>query len=206
MVNLARQAARWSGPRQNGEVTMKRISLFSVMAVLLFGFLLFVEAMRGDEPFELAAFSLDMAEKALFALAVAAGVYAATEARGMRRERTDLLNDLSRVRAESDRWRAAARVHIDGLGRAIRDQFEIWKLSGSEAEIALLMLKGLTQREIAHLRGSEGATVRQQAAAVYRKSGLANRSELGAYFLEDLLAPDERSDEASGRKLEIVRS
>jgi hypothetical protein len=31
--------------------------------------------------------------------------------------------------------------------------------------------------------------VRQQAIAVYRKSGLAGRAELSAFFLEDLLLP-----------------
>ena len=30
-------------------------------------------------------------------------------------------------------------------------------------------------------------TVRDQAGAIYRKSGLAGRAELSAYFLEDLL-------------------
>ena len=32
-------------------------------------------------------------------------------------------------------------------------------------------------------------TVRQQALAVYAKSGLAGRAELAAFFLEDLLLP-----------------
>jgi hypothetical protein len=32
-------------------------------------------------------------------------------------------------------------------------------------------------------------TVRQHAVAVYRKSGLAGRAELSAFFLEDLLLP-----------------
>jgi DNA-binding NarL/FixJ family response regulator len=183
---------------------MKRIYGFAALALALFGLLVAVENLQSAEPFDLASFALDLIEKALLVLAVAATAYVALETRSMQRERVDLLNDLSRVRCESDRWRAAARVHIDGLGRAIRDQFAAWKLTDSEADIALLMLKGLTQKEIAHLRGSEESTVRQQAAAVYRKSGLANRSELGAYFLEDLLAPDE--DKGAVRKLEIVKA
>jgi DNA-binding CsgD family transcriptional regulator len=183
---------------------MKRIYVFAAMAFALFGALVLVENLQSAETFELANFAMDLFEKALLLSAVVATAYVALETRSMQRERIDLLNDLSRVRNESDRWRAAARVHIDGLGRAIRDQFAAWKLSDSEADIALLMLKGLTQKEIAHLRGSEESTVRQQAAAVYRKSGLANRSELGAYFLEDLLAPDEARGEV--RKLEIVRA
>ena len=185
---------------------MKRAFLFSTLSLALFGALVLVENLQSAEPFELANFAMDIVEKAILVSAVAATAYVAIETRGMRRERTDLLNDLSRVRNESDRWRTAARVHIDGLGRAIRDQFAAWKLSDSEADIALLMLKGLTQKEIAHLRGSEESTVRQQAAAVYRKSGLANRSELGAYFLEDLLAPDEERSESKVRKLDIVRA
>ena len=185
---------------------MKRIYGFSALALALFGALVAIENLQSAEPFELANFAMDLFEKALLVLAVAATAYVALETRGIRRERIDLLNDLARVRGESDRWRAAARVHIDGLGRAIKDQFEAWKLSDSEADIALLMLKGLTQKEIAHLRGSEESTVRQQAAAVYRKSGLANRSELGAYFLEDLLAPREEKEPGAARKLEIVRT
>jgi len=39
-------------------------------------------------------------------------------------------------------------------------------------------------------------TVRQHAVAVYRKSGLAGRAELSAFFLEDLLLPRSAEDEA----------
>jgi len=185
---------------------MKRIYGISALALVLFGTLVVIDTVQGDEPFAIASFALEVFEKGLLALAVVATAYVALETRGLRRERLEMLNDLSRVRSESDRWRAAARVHVDGLGRAIRDQFKTWRLSESEADIALLMLKGMTQKEIAHLRGSEEATVRQQAAAVYRKAGLANRSELSAYFLEDLLSPEEDRDPNQTGILEIVKS
>jgi DNA-binding NarL/FixJ family response regulator len=187
-------------------IRMKRIYGFSALALILFAMLVVIDTIKSDEPFVLTNFALDVFEKALLALAVVATAYVALETRTMRRERTDLLNDLSRVRGESDRWRTAARVHIDGLGRAISEQFKIWKLSDSEADVALLMLKGLTQKEIAHLRGSEEGTVRQQAIAVYRKSGLSNRSELGAFFLEDLLSPNEVGETQPGQKLKIVQT
>jgi DNA-binding NarL/FixJ family response regulator len=51
------------------------------------------------------------------------------------------------------------------------------------------MLKGLSHREVSEIRHTSEATVRQQALMVYRKSGLANRAELSAFFLEDLLLP-----------------
>ena len=53
------------------------------------------------------------------------------------------------------------------------------------------MLKGASLREIAGLRRTSEATIRQQAQNVYRKSGLNSRAELAAYFLEDLFALSE---------------
>lgn len=184
---------------------MARIKMFTILAVVLFAVLISIDLIKADDPWHLTNFALDVFEKAILALAVVTTAYVALETRGLKRDRVDLLNDLSRVRSESDRWRSAAKVHVEGLGRAIDQQFKTWKLSDSEAEVAMLMLKGLTQKEIAHLRGSEEGTVRQQAAAVYRKSGLANRSELGAYFLEDLLAPQSGLAPNTTQKLELVR-
>ncbi len=51
------------------------------------------------------------------------------------------------------------------------------------------MLKGLTHKEVAEVRATSETTIRQQALGVYRKAGLRNRSELAAFFLEDLLLP-----------------
>jgi DNA-binding NarL/FixJ family response regulator len=53
----------------------------------------------------------------------------------------------------------------------------------------LLQLKGLRHKAIAELRQTSERTVRQQALAVYRKSGLGGRTDLAAFFLEDLLLP-----------------
>jgi len=49
-----------------------------------------------------------------------------------------------------------------------------------------LLVKGLSMKEIADLRHSKEATVRQQATAVYRKAKVEGRQELASYFLEDL--------------------
>src|SRR5213593_86931 len=45
---------------------------------------------------------------------------------------------------------------------------------------------------VADLRQTSERTVRQQALAIYRKSGLNGRSDLAAFFLEDLLLPSVR--------------
>jgi len=67
------------------------------------------------------------------------------------------------------------------------EKFEQWGLSGSESEIALLLIKGLSMKEIGEARGVKEKTVRTQAATIYAKSAQAGRHELAAYFLEDLL-------------------
>ena len=91
----------------------------------------------------------------------------------------------------SERWRTEARSHLDGLGAAIDVQFSRWNLTEAEREVALLLLKGLSTKEIAQVRAASERTVREQARAVYTKSTLTGRAALSAFFLEDLLAPIE---------------
>ena len=89
---------------------------------------------------------------------------------------------------------------LQGLGAAIDRQFDRWALTPAEREVALLQLKGLRHKAIADLRNTSERTVRQQALAVYRKSGLNGRNDLAAFFLEDLLLPsDIRNLKDTGR-------
>jgi DNA-binding NarL/FixJ family response regulator len=104
--------------------------------------------------------------------------------------------DLEAARVEAVRYKEEARHALAGLGEAIDSQFARWELTPAEREVGLLMLKGLSHREVADVRSTSEATVRQQALAIYRKSGLRNRSELSAFFLEDLLLPRSASDAA----------
>lgn len=77
----------------------------------------------------------------------------------------------------------------------IDEQFNAWSFSRGEKEIALLLIKGLSMKEIADIRGSSENTVRQQASQIYRKSELGGRMELSAFFLDDLLAVSKLPDE-----------
>jgi DNA-binding CsgD family transcriptional regulator len=90
---------------------------------------------------------------------------------------------------DAERWRRETAQLLQGLGQAIDRQFDQWGLTASEKEVAMLLLKGLSQKEIAAVREVREKTIRQQSLSVYRKGGLAGRAELAAYFLEDLLLP-----------------
>ena len=107
---------------------------------------------------------------------------------------SDAMAQIERVRSE-----AQARKQVEGLARSIDRQLDHWKLSAAEKEIAFLLLKGLSLKAIADLRGTGEKTVRAQSAAIYAKAGLAGRSELSAFFLEDLLVPPVAATLAANR-------
>ncbi len=103
------------------------------------------------------------------------------------RQVAQLSVDLEAARRGAERFRGEAREALRGLSEAIDRQFTRWGLTTAEREIGLLLLKGLTHKEIAVARSTSETTIRQQALAVNRKSGLRGRTELSAFFLENLL-------------------
>jgi DNA-binding CsgD family transcriptional regulator len=110
-----------------------------------------------------------------------------------RQEAQALAVRLDAAQADAHKWRAEARTLVQGLGAAIDRQFTAWQLTAAEREVGLLLLKGLSHKEIAAARAISEATARQQARAVYRKAGLTGRADLAAFFLEDLLLPSDGS-------------
>lgn len=79
---------------------------------------------------------------------------------------------------------AAARHE---LGLVLKDQFRDWNLTQTEREVAMLLLKGLSFKEIASVRDTMEKTVRQQASSVYKKANVSGRHAFSAWFIEDLL-------------------
>lgn len=73
------------------------------------------------------------------------------------------------------------------LAKVVQEQFETWQLTQTEKEVSMLLLKGLSFKEIAAVRSTSEKTVRQQASAIYRKSGVSGRHAFSAWFIEDYL-------------------
>ena len=121
--------------------------------------------------------------------ALAGASYLLRDSLRMRRRLATQARDFSAFRVQAAAWQAQARRYVDGLARSIDQQLDQWQLSVAEKEVAFLLLKGLSLKDIARVRGTAEKTVRAQSAAVYAKSGLAGRTELSAFFLEDLLVP-----------------
>lgn len=102
-----------------------------------------------------------------------------------------LRDSLEAQRLDRDAWKASAEAALEGLGRAIDAQFTSWHLTPTEREVALMLLKGYGHKEIAALTRRSERTVRQHAGVVYEKAGIAGRAELAAFFLNDLMLPED---------------
>ena len=93
-------------------------------------------------------------------------------------------------RRDAAGWRARAEEMLAGLGSTVDRQLDAWALTTAEREVALLLLKGLSFKEIGSVRGTSERTGREQARAVYKKAGVAGRAELSAWFIEDFLGDE----------------
>ena len=111
------------------------------------------------------------------------------EARSARRRAAKLSDDLASTRQAAQDWRSEAQGLLQGLSAQIDAQFSKWNLTSAEKEVALLLLKGFSHRDVARLRNVNETTARQQARSIYKKAGLSGRHDLAGFFLEDLMLP-----------------
>jgi DNA-binding CsgD family transcriptional regulator len=136
----------------------------------------------------------ELVEPTLIVMTAVGVVYLLGRVRRQHEEQMSLMRDLEVARAEGAQWRTDMRELLKGLSAAIDAQFDRWGLTPAEREVALLLLKGLSHKEIAVVREASVLTVRQQARSVYTKANLSGRAALSAFFLEDLLLPvDQRA-------------
>ena len=69
----------------------------------------------------------------------------------------------------------------------IEAEFEAWKLSPAEADVASFLVKGFGIAEIATLRGSAEGTLKAHLNAIYRKSGAHSRGDVLSLLIDRLL-------------------
>mgnify|MGYP001163345352 CR=1 FL=1 len=116
---------------------------------------------------------------------------------GQRRQLGEKETTIRQLTESREEFRRRSLRFSGEFAAAVSQQFEEWELTESERDVALLLIKGLSMKEIADSRASKETTVRQQAAVIYRKARVEGRQELAAYFLEDLFAPVQSSKSQS---------
>ena len=65
--------------------------------------------------------------------------------------------------------------------------FTDWRLTPAERDVAVFLVKGLSTRDIADLRGTSEGTIKAQTNAIYRKAAVTGRTQLLSTFIEDLM-------------------
>lgn len=169
---------------------MRARFLLALTACGLFLLLIGVEWIEEGESFGWRDLVVELAEKGLLVGTVVAVALLVLRFREQEERTEDLASEVARIAARSETWRRAAAADLAGLARAIDRQLALWGLTPAEREVALLLLKGFGHKEIARLRATSETTIRQQAAAIYRKADLSGRAALQAYFLEGLFLPE----------------
>lgn len=127
-------------------------------------------------------------EESMIVLASAAGfLYLLWEMRRRSKEMKQLASTLKNTDRQLQDITEEMRRARSHFSQSIQQQFGSWRLTPSEQQVAMLLLKGLSFKEIAVVRETREKTVRQQASSIYGKSGLDGRHAFSAWFLEDFL-------------------
>ena len=93
-----------------------------------------------------------------------------------------------KVLQKSEEKHELQRQHLtEDFDALVHKRFKKWNLTDAEKDIALFMLRGLNNSEIADLRKVAVGTVRVQSHRVLQKAGTSSRTELMSIFMEEFM-------------------
>jgi DNA-binding CsgD family transcriptional regulator len=159
-----------------------KIISFMLMLIILFKLLdLYIDFSNAAELHHL------IQEIVLIALSLILFVYLIRDITWSTKQAKLLSSQLNQSRQHAEQLSQAVIDSKKAFFNAINSQFDVWQLSPREKEIALLMIKGLSNSEIANVCDKSEKTVGHQASAIYKKANVQGRHELAALFFEELL-------------------
>ncbi len=97
------------------------------------------------------------------------------------------VNNIRILLARQKQFETSVQVAKGELNQVIQRYFDLWRLSPSEKEVALLLFKGFSAQEIADLRNTKIGTAKNQSSNIYQKAKVKNRNELFVLFIDDLI-------------------
>lgn len=95
--------------------------------------------------------------------------------------------EIRRIRTRQKLVEAQLRVASGAFYELLEEHFELWSLTPSERDVALLSIKGLSIAEIAQVRQTKEGTIKAQCNAIYSKAGVSGRQQLLSLFIEELM-------------------
>jgi DNA-binding CsgD family transcriptional regulator len=166
----------------NAPLLKRYLPILLITAISILSFVDIVREYRSGESLSHLVFELIIA-----VIAISWFFYLLLNWRSAREELLIVRGDLAIKDEESRKWKEEYAKLTKGLSNSIDNQFSIWGLTPAEKDVGLLLLKGLSFKEISDLRNTSEKTTRQQATNIYQKAGLPGRAELSAWFLDDFL-------------------
>ena len=130
----------------------------------------------GDLVVELMVLGFDAhtTSEAVATLLLLAGIYIGTK-------------EMVRIVRAGRRAESALKMASGAFSELLEEKFELWSLTPSEAEVAMLTLKGFDAAQIAKLRNTASGTVRAQLTSIYGKSDSTGRGQFVSLFIDALL-------------------
>jgi DNA-binding CsgD family transcriptional regulator len=95
---------------------------------------------------------------------------------------------LRRLLRHQTRLLEGLSIAASAMHDIILDLFGKWKLTPSEQEVAMLLVKGFSIAEIAAIRGGAEGTVKAHLNSIYKKSGTGSRGEVLSLLIDPLMA------------------
>ncbi|QYJ82387.1 helix-turn-helix transcriptional regulator [Shewanella aegiceratis] len=126
-------------------------------------------------------------ESVLVLLTVIATLYLSRDLMRRSRQVKALAHRLAQADKQIDNLSTQMRTARQEYSQAVASQFDTWGFTKSEQQVAFLILKGLSFKEIAEVRQTKEKTVRQQASTIYGKAEVDGRHTFCAWFMEDFI-------------------
>ncbi|MCG9714036.1 LuxR C-terminal-related transcriptional regulator [Shewanella insulae] len=126
-------------------------------------------------------------ESVLVLLTVIATLYLSRDLVRRSRQVKALAHRLAQADKQIDNLSSQMRTARQEYSQAVASQFDTWGFTKSEQQVAFLILKGLSFKEIAEVRQTKEKTVRQQASTIYGKAEVDGRHTFCAWFMEDFI-------------------
>ena len=106
-----------------------------------------------EQEIDLLELGLEVVEISLIVAASVAMLVLFSRVEDQELAQQQLSRELALATQEGAEWRARVQDLMRGLSGAIDQQFDRWQFSSAEKDVALLLLKGFSHKEVAQLRG-----------------------------------------------------
>ena len=95
-----------------------------------------------------------------------------------------LLNRYIQINAQASETIEMQKGHFDEVALA---RFNAWELSKAEKEVATLILRGLSLKDIASCRSVSIGTVKSQTSSIFKKTNTENRAAFLGLFIDEFV-------------------